>query len=487
MATFAVNASLIYALLACVVALWRLTKSSWVKLDFQLMIDHNDGADLLAVFATMVIALNVAAWWPRSVNTQPRPADAVPDRDEHETQAALYARYLTLSQAALLSGFGAIAVGEASFVHAVVVKGELLTGLAILLVAMVIAVFSLDAQAGLLEGKDLEDKVRRDRRDADLERLRQLVGQAQEGSPTLDNPLARWSDARTAARWSGSAARLWWLSEVVGIAAVMLVVPTIGLTYASRRDGYSWSQIAGTVPPARTSVRHPRRSECHDDDRDDGRTRLPTSRHGGRVRVARHRHSDAIFRTPGRATPRNNRIGESLDRRRVCAMDALVSSVDHVASLGQESTADRRFPRRCGASTRSYCDPVPHKAADGPVHGPDTNDSNDRMEAGDTAVEMALRVHPLVRARFRGEPGIHRKCRCFSRRGAASFGSGRMIGRWAACASGPSAATGSDVVSTTSTVDVMLVRGVLQSCGESGFDPSRSVRFHRRCSFPTAA
>lgn len=248
-ATFAVNASLIYALLACVVALWRLTKSSWVKLDFQLMIDHNDGADLLAVFATIVIALNVAAWWPRSVNTQPRPADAVPDRDEHETQAALYARYLTLSQAALLSGFGAIAVGEASFVHAVVVKGELLTGFAILLVAMVIAVFSLDAQAGLLEGKDLEDEVRRDRRDADLERLRRLVGQAQEGSPTLDNPLARWSDARTAARWSGSAARLWWLFEVVGIAAVMLVVPTIGLTYASRRDGYSWSQIAGTIPP----------------------------------------------------------------------------------------------------------------------------------------------------------------------------------------------------------------------------------------------
>ncbi|PWV74444.1 hypothetical protein DFR69_106255 [Nocardia neocaledoniensis] len=249
------------------------------------------------------------------------------------------------------------------------------------------------------------------------------------------------------------------------------------LLESDRRDG----------APARVSVRHPRRFECHHDDRDDGRTCLPTSRHGGRVRVARHCHSDAIFRTPGRATPRNDHIGESLDRCCVCAVDALVSSVDHVASLGQESTADRRLPRRCGAPTRSYCDPVPHKAADGPMHGRDTSDSNDRMEAGDTAVEVAFRFPPLVRACFRGGPGIYRKWRCFSRRGAASFGSGRMIGRWAACASGPSAATGSDVAHTSSTVDVVLVRSGLQSCVEAGFDPSRSVRFHRRCSLPTAA
>lgn len=245
--SFAVGAGILYAVLVGGFALWSSIPiaSTAPKIHLQLVIDHNDGTDLLAVFATVVIALNLAAWWPRTVNPHPQPTPADLAADEHDARAALYARHLVLSQAALVCGWSAIVVGQASFVDAAVMKGKLFTGSAISIVAMVIAVFSLDSGAGLRDGKDLEADIRRDRNAAEIKRLRRLVGCSPDGSPGSDDLLARWSEGRTAPLYP---AGLTWLSTPAIIAA--------NPPYESDQLWRNGSQVPELLVPSRSGLRN---------------------------------------------------------------------------------------------------------------------------------------------------------------------------------------------------------------------------------------
>ncbi|MGQ4599079.1 hypothetical protein [Nocardia sp. R6R-6] len=244
---FTVRAAILYAVLAGGFALSStLPNTPLSRIDIQLVIDHNEGTALLGLFVTVVIALHVVAWWLRTANPQPQPATGL-SPEEYDARAALYARHLVMSQAASLCGVGAIVVGLSSFVDAVALKGKLLTGVAILLVAIVIAIFSLDAEAGLRDGKDLEAEVRRDRNAAELRRLRRLVGSPADGSPGPEDPSARWSDARTAAPYPNAWKWLWWVREIAGILLMTLAIPTAALTYASRSSGTSWGEILSSM------------------------------------------------------------------------------------------------------------------------------------------------------------------------------------------------------------------------------------------------
>ncbi|MFI8974144.1 hypothetical protein ACIGO9_14755 [Nocardia asteroides] len=244
MATFTVGAAVLYAVLAGGFALWSIPMSAQAPtVDIQLVISYNDGIDTLALIAAVVIALNVAAWLPRALNAVVHLLTPDLPADEQDNRAAIYARHIALSQAALICGLGAILVGLASFADAVVLKGKLLTGIAILLAAIVIAVLSLDAESGLRDGKELEAAVRRHRNDAELVRLRKLVGRGADGSEI--DPSARWSEAKTAARHNASQAsrRLWWTYEAIGIISATLIAPYVALTVASRDSGISWTEI----------------------------------------------------------------------------------------------------------------------------------------------------------------------------------------------------------------------------------------------------
>lgn len=173
------------------------------------------GATLLALFAGLVVALNVSAWSIRIVS--PHPSTGA-DGLELGDRTGLYARYLILSKAARACGVAAVLVGMATFVGGLSGSGkrELILGIATLAATAVICVISVDTSAWLGDGPEIETAVRRHRDSEDLSRLRRAA--TAWSSPWTSRP--RWFTQR-------AARNLWLACDVSAAVAMTAAVPLL--------------------------------------------------------------------------------------------------------------------------------------------------------------------------------------------------------------------------------------------------------------------
>ena len=104
-AVFLISASVIYGVLTIgLLILSRTSPDRARELSLKLTIDTSTGIDLLAVIATVVVALNIAAWWTRTSSPSQATATASESTERLKGRAAEFARHLHFSDAALALG-----------------------------------------------------------------------------------------------------------------------------------------------------------------------------------------------------------------------------------------------------------------------------------------------------------------------------------------------------------------------------------------------
>ncbi|MFC9965662.1 hypothetical protein ACFVH4_15645 [Nocardia ignorata] len=236
-AVFLISASVIYGVLTIGLLMFSWTSPDRAReLSLKLTLDTATGIDLLAVIATVVVALNIAAWWTRTSTPSQESASASENTERLKRRAAEFARHLHFSDAALALGLTAAVVGLASFADSVH-DDNLLTGLVIIVVATAISIISIDAQGGLRDSRAISSAVTKHRQRSDLARLNNIVREPTTGDD--ENP-PRWSDHATSARWKSHAwsRRLWWAYEIIIVVAITICVPAviIGIDCLIRSD-----------------------------------------------------------------------------------------------------------------------------------------------------------------------------------------------------------------------------------------------------------
>ncbi|WP_280396027.1 hypothetical protein [Nocardia brasiliensis] len=186
------------------------------------------GTDILAVLASVVIALNVGIWTTRSSSRSIAGSDAT--GSGHRARAVLLARYIALLRVAEICGGVAVIVGWASGLRAVF-DADYVPGMSVIVAAIAIAAISHDTSSGLSEGPQIEESVNRDHRQENLARLRKVTGA---------DDSAVWSDRRTMPKWrSGRVLPVaWWLYELVTAILISAAVPLLALVITSiKSDG----------------------------------------------------------------------------------------------------------------------------------------------------------------------------------------------------------------------------------------------------------
>ncbi|MEV0773977.1 MULTISPECIES: hypothetical protein [Nocardia] len=225
-AVFLISASVIYGVLTIgLLILSRTSPDRARELSLKLTIDTSTGIDLLAVIATVVVALNIAAWWTRTSSPSQATATASESTERLKGRAAEFARHLHFSDAALALGLTAAVVGLASLADAVH-DDNLLTGVVIVVIATAISIISIDSQSGLRDSLALSRALTRHRQRSDLARLNNIVREPTTGD---DESPPRWSDLATSARWAGHAwsRRLWWAYEVIVVVSITVAGPAV--------------------------------------------------------------------------------------------------------------------------------------------------------------------------------------------------------------------------------------------------------------------
>ncbi|GGK34225.1 hypothetical protein [Nocardia camponoti] len=199
-----------------------------------LTISHSTGIDFLAAIGTAVIALNVSA---RLTGTAEAPDVLM---QTPEARARAYARHFFLSNTAELMGFASIVIGCASFADAI--NGNaVLAAFAVLSLAIVISLVSLDAKQGLYNGDAIRREVVRAQRNSDVERLRRVTADT--------TPPPPWSAKATQARYPATSvsSTSWWVYEILATVVLALLGPAtvvaVQCWFADNFDGY-WSGLA---------------------------------------------------------------------------------------------------------------------------------------------------------------------------------------------------------------------------------------------------
>ncbi|WP_162958699.1 hypothetical protein [Nocardia yunnanensis] len=247
-ATWAISISvLLYVVLAVMMAWMNFSWSIGGRgvVHFRPTVSVANGAAVIAVFATAVIALNVSARGVRALAPETLAAREVEASGGDAADA--YARHMVLGQAAFVCGVVAVWVGLASLFGAQS-DGEIISGAALFIAGCLIMIMGIDATSGLMEAPQVESGVRRYVAAEDLVRVRALLGWPAKDGSRDDN--AAWASWRSAGWWRFiPSGRFWGPTLDVLLVALLATLPVMTLegVYPSRLGSAHYPTRYGAV------------------------------------------------------------------------------------------------------------------------------------------------------------------------------------------------------------------------------------------------